>query len=67
MKSVANGMFCRHMFMQSHVSFSIAMQQEEYDILYNYIHGEKFPESVSKNKKDSLLRKSKSFVVKAVF
>ncbi len=43
------------------------MQQEEYDILYNYIHGEKFPESVSKNKKDSLLRKSKSFVVKAVF
>ncbi len=66
-KSVANSMFCRHVYMQSHVSFSIAMQQEEYDILYNYIHGEKFSESLSKNKKDSLRRKSKSFVVKAAF
>jgi len=40
------------------------MQQEEYDLLYNYIQGSKFPQSLTKNKKGALRRKSKHFVVK---
>jgi len=40
------------------------MQQEEYDILYNYIQDSKFPQSLTKNKKGALPRKSKKFVVK---
>ena len=40
------------------------MEQSEYDLIYGYIREGKFPNTFTKNKKDSLRRKSKHFVVK---
>ncbi len=39
------------------------MDQQEYDLLYEYIRRKEFPTTISKNKKDSLRRKSKQFEV----
>ena len=36
---------------------SVQMDKEEYDLLFNFVHGSKFPDSLSKNKKDALRRK----------
>ena len=40
------------------------MEQVEHDLLYGYIREGNFPDNITKNKKDSLRRKSKSFVMK---
>lgn len=40
------------------------MDQEEYDLVFSYIRDGKFSTDLSKNKKDSVRRKCKSFIVK---
>ena len=40
----------------------VPRQQVEYDLLYDYIRKGNFPDSITKNRKDSLCRKSKSVV-----
>ena len=40
------------------------MNQEQYDVLLSYLRTAKLPSTLTKNEKDSLRRKSKSFLVK---
>lgn len=40
------------------------MEQEEYDLIFSFIRGNKFPDTLGNNKKDALRRKSKNFIVK---
>ena len=40
------------------------MEQKQYDDLFSYIRTKEFPTGYSKTQKDSLRRKSKSFIIK---
>ena len=40
------------------------MDQKQYDLIFSYIRNGQIPASLSKNKRDVLVRKCKKFVVK---
>ena len=41
------------------------MDQEQYDLIYSFVRDKQFPAHLSKNRKDSLRRKCKRFVIKS--
>ena len=55
-EKLSRGHFCT-------VSVKI-MEQEKYDVLLNYVRCSRFPDNPSKNEKDLLRKKSKSYAVK---